>query len=212
MGRVRRPFKRPSGKRDASLIVIATEGRKTEPQYFKGIKEKYRNKKIHIEIIEKDTNARSPKRVLEFLNEFKKKYLLEHDDELWMVIDLDDWEDQNLSDCNSKCKQKGYYIAVSNPCFEIWLLLHIKDIDKYDKDEKLELLKNNKDGHQKRKIDREIINILGEYNKSNIPVEKFITNNKIEIAIEHAKQLDNPDEDWPNSLGTKVFLLIEKLT
>ncbi len=32
------PYTRPEGKRDARLIIIATEGRKTEPIYFEALK------------------------------------------------------------------------------------------------------------------------------------------------------------------------------
>lgn len=210
MGRVRRPFKRPSGKRDCNLIVIATEGRKTEPQYFEGLKKKYRNRKIHVEILEKDTNARSPEKVLSFLNEFKDEYTLKDNDELWMVIDFDRWGERKLAICNSKCKQKKYKMAVSNPCFELWLLLHIKNIDDYKSAEKEELLKNKKEGSSRTKLEKEILSIIGEYNKKNLP-DKFLETNKIAIAIKQARKLNNPNADWPNSLGSKVFLLVEKL-
>jgi len=211
MGRQRKSFIRPSDKRDARLIVIATEGRKSEKQYFEGIKENYRNHGVYIKVIDKSTNARSPKKILGMLNEFEDEYIIEDKDELWMVIDIDDWEQRNLSFCNSKCKQKGYNLASSNPCFELWLLLHLKDVDNYSPEEKEELKENNKNGHTKTKLERELTHILGGYNKSNIPLKIFIEKKKISQAIDRAEVLDDPNEDWPNDLGTKVHLLVKKL-
>lgn len=41
MGRIKRDFKRPENKRSAKLIVIATEGRKTERIYFEALAENF---------------------------------------------------------------------------------------------------------------------------------------------------------------------------
>ena len=59
MIREKREFKRKSGFRDAKLIVIATEGEKTETKYFREIvsKDWYPNSRIHVEVIEKKYQA-----------------------------------------------------------------------------------------------------------------------------------------------------------
>ena len=43
MGRKKKIFERPSEKLDSSLIIIATEGSKTEKNYFEDLKEFYLN-------------------------------------------------------------------------------------------------------------------------------------------------------------------------
>lgn len=41
-------FKRKTGFRDSTLIVIATEGQESEPQYFNELRLRYGNPKTHI--------------------------------------------------------------------------------------------------------------------------------------------------------------------
>jgi len=131
MGRVRTDFKRKSSFRDAKLIVVATEGENTEPKYFEALKAAYLNPRIHLEIIPSKGGKSSPKHILQNLIEFKNEYRIREDDELWIVIDRDfkSWTIKELSECLQLCKQKKIKVALSNPCFEIWLLLHFICID-----------------------------------------------------------------------------------
>ncbi|MFV2015817.1 MAG: RloB domain-containing protein, partial [Candidatus Heimdallarchaeota archaeon] len=67
MPREKRDFTRISGIRNPSLIVIATEGEKTEQKYFNGVKLKCKeySSKIHIEILDPRAGGLSaPKYVL----------------------------------------------------------------------------------------------------------------------------------------------------
>ena len=66
MGRKKKPFERPSEKFDSSLIVIASEGRVTEKNYFEDLKEFYLNKKIHVELIPNIDNKSDPRNTLLF--------------------------------------------------------------------------------------------------------------------------------------------------
>jgi len=60
-----------------------------------------------------------------------------------------------------------------------------------------------------RDLEREIRNILGSYNKSNPDTSRFLPH--IPKAIERARNLDlNPHDRWPNSIGTRVYLLWEE--
>ncbi len=115
------------------------------------------------------------------------------------------WTEQNLSDVAGKCRDKGFWIAVSNPCFELWMLLHLDEFDLYDYEQKNRLFHNSQNF-----IEREIRRILGSFNKSNPDTSKFLPH--IENAVIRAKKLDiNPNSRWPNSLGTRVYLLVEKI-
>ena len=202
---IKKPFIRRTGFRDAKLIVIASEGQKTEKKYFNDLKDTYVRSSLHVEVLERSVSASSPSHVLAHLNKFKTKYKLGRDDELWMVIDVDRWKAQNLSDVAGKCRDKGFWIAVSNPCFELWMLLHLDEFDLYDYEQKNRLFHNSQNF-----IEREIRRILGSFNKSNPDTSKFLPH--IENAVIRAKKLDiNPNSRWPNSLGTRVYLLVEKI-
>lgn len=202
----KRDFRRISNCRDVKKIyVIATEGEKTEPKYFNDLKALYRNPLVHVEVLKRQNSASSPNRVINVLNKFKSLYELKQADELWILIDKDNWGNRNLSITAAQCRQKKYYLAVSNPCFEVWLLLHLRDISKYGS-HKIRALSENTN----RDLEREIRRICGSYNKSNLDSSKFLST--VRIAIRRARKLDiNPQHRWTNSIGTRVYRLAEKI-
>ena len=117
--------------RDARLIVIASEGKDTERIYFKALAKEYTNPRVHVHILERsedEKNNSSPEHVLKQLNEYKRHYALESDDELWLVVDRDRWTEAMLSRVATECIQDEFmHVALSNPCIELWLLLHLVD-------------------------------------------------------------------------------------
>jgi len=122
-----------------------------------------------------------------------------------MVIDLDRWPQSTLSSIATQCSQKSYYLAVSNPCFEVWLLLHLRNLSDYNTEQIKKFMQNSC-----RDLEMEIRNIIGSYNKSNPDTSKFLP--YVHKAIKSAKYLDlNPNDRWPNSIGTRVYLLAEKM-
>jgi len=198
-------LRRVSKYRDVKkFICIASEGTKTEPNYFKGLKISLKNPNIHIKSIARDDTASAPNHVLRKVNEFKKETRLMSTDELWLVIDIDRWTTKMLSEIARECLQHKYFLAVSNPRFELWLLLHLADVSKYKNEEKDKLKKVN--GH----IENRIKEICGSYKKNCLNMEIFRP--KILKAIKRAKKLDkNIRNRWPNVLGTHVYKLAESI-
>ena len=96
---------------------------------------------IKIELLERiDTNS-SPSWVLSLLEEYKDVYGVNPEDRLWMIIDRDihNNSEMAINQVINDCKKNGFKIAITNPCFELWLLLHcIKSFDTYDKNTLLE--------------------------------------------------------------------------
>ena len=125
MSRQNRPRKglspRPSRYRDPNtLFVVASEGTETEPAYFTALqqhilKTPQLNRIVKIEVLSRrdkgDTHS-DPKQILELLDEYKGKYAVQSDDELWLLIDRDhrqsDTEKRKIADIQQLCKQKGY--------------------------------------------------------------------------------------------------------
>jgi len=120
--RKKRPIDRSSEyHRDTRLLIIATEGRLTEKQYFA----QFHNRRVQVKVIPTgEDNKSSPEYVLERLKNFRKEYELEENDELWLMIDVDRWKNKKLSSVTKEAKASGFQLAVSNPCFETWLLCH----------------------------------------------------------------------------------------
>jgi hypothetical protein len=207
------PKTRRSGYRDAKLIIIASEGTNTEKRYFEDLAEAYFAPNIHVEVIDRLMRGSDPKSVISSLDDFHNQYSLRSDyDELWLVVDVDRWGTRKLSEVGKLCNQKKYYFAVSNPCFEIWLLLHLKSLGDYSV-EVLEEFKNNKRPnikHPRTRLELELVSLLGSYNIGNPDTKRFIKD--VKTAISRAKALDvNPEHRWTNGLGSRVYLIAEKI-
>lgn len=201
--------------RDARLIVIASEGKDTERIYFKALAKEYTNPRVHVHILERsvdEQNNSSPEHVLKQLNDYKSQYELEADDELWLVVDKDRWTEAMLSRVATECSQEvAMHMALSNPCFELWLLLHIEDAASLTPEEQMLWMENrrkskNADPYLKVRLRQK----MGSYHESSYDALSLIAH--IEDAIERAKTLDkNPTDRWPQTLGTRVYLLAESV-
>jgi hypothetical protein len=181
-------------RRDTKLFIVATEGKETEKQYF-GM---FKSTRIKVEILATTEDGKSaPEYVLERLDKFKERYDLSKDDMLWLVSDVDRWRDKKLSSVCSQARQKGYNLAISNPCFEVWLTLHFEDI-------------NTQEDKDCDEFKKRLRIILGSYNGSNLDISAYKPNTK--DAVNRAKNLHpSSQQDWPPTLGTHVYRLVEIL-
>ena len=129
--RKKRGYKReiPRRKRDYQLFAIVCEG-KREAEYFRFLVRM--SSRIAIDIIEevvpdaemqvKHSNKSAPKWLLDRAVRYVEKEGLDDEDELWFVFDVDDWEEEQIREIADYCHQKpNWRIAISNPCFEVWL-------------------------------------------------------------------------------------------
>lgn len=195
------------------IIVLAFEGNDTEQIYFEEFKdsEKFNDELIYLHLLKrpKENTNSAPNHVFKKLKkEAKDEYNFNENDELWMIIDTDRWK--NISEIIEECKKlKNMFVAVSNPCFEFWLLLHIKSITEYSIAELDLILKNSKVSSKKNYIDVKLTEILGSYNKSDPKPERFIP--YLRKAIDQAKELDSENEEYPKKIGSHVYKIIEKL-
>jgi hypothetical protein len=173
-------------------VIIATEGEKTEKQYF----DIFENTRIQVRVISTEDGLSSPEHVFERLKEFHEQYELNDDDELWLMIDVDRWGNQKLSQISSATRQKGFSLAISNPCFEVWLLLHLVDV----------IPINSTCNNVKARLRRE----LGSYNPSNLDIGVYRP--FVGEAVRRARNLRQlPNERWPRLFGSHVYKVVESL-
>ncbi len=184
-------LERKQDSRSSKLFVIATEGEKTESQYF-GL---FESSKIKLKFLPTGKNGHSsPQHVIERLNSFKEEDDIKEDDMFWLVVDVDRWH--NLKSVCAEAREKGYYLAVSNRCFEVWLCLHFQELDSKDK--------------TPRHFKKRLRTILSSYNESNLDLPKYKP--YIQDAINRARKIDiNPNENIPSQLGTHVYKLVEHI-
>ncbi len=199
MPRKKRPLDRDSGVlRDASLVVIACEDKYAVEQYFA----KFHTQRVQFVVLPTENGCSSPPDVLSRLNEFKEREATEEGDHFWICIDADHWAKsnhiQNLRIVLQECRRKNYGVAISNPCFELWLLLHFDDCSTQPPAtaaEALASLCRVTPGYQKNRCDR--LAIEAEH---------------VRLAVTRAKSMDtSPDEILPSYPVTRVYRLIELL-
>jgi len=194
MSQKRRPFHRKLGQRRyRKLFIIATEGVKTEPQYFALLNNQ--QSIVQIECLRPRTRT-SPRQVLERMENRLKQAALRESDEAWLVIDKDHWTDDQLTHLHSWSQNKNNYgFALSNPKFEYWIVLHFEEGSEIS---------------NSRECSDRLRRYLPNYDKSIDP--KKITQAMIFEAISRAREKDNPPcEDWPRSTGTTVYRLVERI-
>ena len=190
----RRRFRRPPGKRRyRKLFLIATEGVKTEPQYFAIFND--RDSVVHVKCLR--SKHHSPTQVLKRMEDHLRRENLLASDEAWLVVDKDQWRDEELEQLHTWSQSADNYgFALSNPRFEYWLLLHFEDGTQIG---------------SSRECTTRLKRYVPDYDK-NIDVRK-IKPDMIKDAIRRAKLRDNPPcADWPRKFGsTTVYKLVENI-
>lgn len=206
-------FRETNTKEKEKIIVLAFEGNDTERIYFEYLKssDKFNDDLIYLHLLvrqKNDTNS-APNHVFNKLKrEAKDEYNFNKQDELWMIIDKDRWK--SIPQIIALCKKQGnMFVAGTNPCFEFWLLLHVKDFSEISSIEKQYLLENRKVTSSKRYIDKFLGEQIGGYNKTNPQPARFLPT--VEFAIKQASLLDTPREDFPSDLGSHVYRVVQTL-
>lgn len=107
-------------------------------------------------------------------------------------------------------REGNMFVAVSNPSFEFWLLLHVCKFSQLSREEIEALRKNEKVSTRKRYVD-EILGqkIEGGYNKTRPRAKRFMS--LVPDAVREARALEKADEDYPLDLGSYVFKVVEKM-
>ena len=67
-------------------------------------------------------------KAIEYARSHRSKDSFEENDQVWAVFDRD--EHPNFGDAVVRCKESGIGVARSDPCFELWLILHKRDYDR----------------------------------------------------------------------------------
>jgi len=115
-------------------ILVCTEGRVTEPDYLNNLRRKLRQAPVAIEI---DPAHGDPlflvRRASEVLSETRRARRRgsanEGFDQVWCVVDVDDHP--RLQAAKELAARESIPLVISNPCFEVWALLHFEECTAY---------------------------------------------------------------------------------
>ncbi len=212
------PYVRRKHVLSGKLILIVTEGEKTEPDYLEGLRKRlqlHRSHRITVSnavgtdplsvvntaISMRGARARQARRGRADVAPY---------DAVWAVFDTERADtNPQLEPAKQEAKNHEIKIALSNPCFEFWLLLH----DEYT----TASLAKYAD------VEKRIKKYVPKYDKANIPIKHYIpdkqpnTSDKVAEAVERAKLCRTRHEGdmgtaWnPYTEMDKLVLEINKL-
>ena len=103
------------------LHLFICEDSKSSKYYMQGLG---RAKGINIKAEEAD--GTSPENVLRSAKEKQKLFKDEGIVQIYCLFDKDDCDDEKFNRVIQRCRKAGFVDAVSVPCYEYWLLLHLK--------------------------------------------------------------------------------------
>ncbi|MGW7442281.1 RloB family protein [Kitasatospora sp. NPDC054795] len=113
---------RRAGHRESKQRLLVVCGAEvTERDCLQGLKSSARNSAVSVKIAE---HPKSPSQVVDRA-EFLRDQADGEYDEVWCVLDVDEFP--NLGQVVAEARKKNIEVAFSNPCFEVWLLLHFTE-------------------------------------------------------------------------------------
>ncbi len=227
---------RPKRPTTSKIIFLSCEGSVTEEEYIEVLSRIYDGVKSRVQIISvaEDEVHTLPKnrtreqnqvlgkskpwqlveRINKFREEKEEKYEFSKypEDEFWIVSDVDDNLDNHkikFENAIQECERKGYKYAISNPFFEIWLLLHHDEVSEEDKKYAVT------ETHHYEATDHFRIRLA----KKGAPLKdqkhlnfEHYSDEKVRFAVKRAKDLmGEKDEKIPSGYGTYVYKIVEEI-
>lgn len=192
-------------------ILIVCEGEKTEPGYFKTLKDllevKFRDlvdlKKVNLkELIEIDGSGKNTKSLVRHTLRLKAQASIPFG-HVWCVFDKDSFTNEQFNSAIINAEKEDIEVAWSNEAIELWFLLHFEyistGITRYQYIDKLNyIFKSIGLGKYEKNMDG-IYNILKEYGSQ-------------DFAIGNAKRLLKDGFNYADMKpATIVYKLIELL-
>ncbi len=130
--------RKKASKEPKRKFILVCEGSKTERDYFDALGAEYCGAIIKIEFIGGvgDPSAVAKRAIDEIRErglqkkgtEISRLDSFEDNDEVWAVFDRD--KHKHYDEPIKQCEKEQVQVARSNPCFELWMILHIEDYDK----------------------------------------------------------------------------------
>jgi hypothetical protein len=115
--RENRRNRRAPVREERPQVLVVCGGKATEPDYFRGLKKERRNPAVRVVVESKGVD---PASLVRFA---AQKRDITGCDEVWCVVDVDEFD---MSEAVRAAAKKDVNLAISNPCFEYWLLLHFE--------------------------------------------------------------------------------------
>ena len=117
-------------------------------------------------------------------------------DECWCVIDVE-WPEHhpNLARAIELAESEGIQLAISNPCFELWLILHFQDQTAFLDNRGAESLSRSLDGRVGKRVDG------AKY----MPLRQDASKRALSLLTHHQRNQTSFPDDNPSSTMHKLL-------
>ena len=125
MSRAKRIGRKPAKRPPAARIVVATEGKLTEPEYLRNFARIHFDQSVRVVPIPVGGDPRTVvERAIE-VSQKSKSDRLASNDSVWAMFDRD--SHQRFDEARDLAHGNHIRLAISNPCFELWGVFHYKE-------------------------------------------------------------------------------------
>jgi len=132
-------------------------------------------------------------------------------DKICIVLDRDpdSFSEEQYEEALQICQDQDYIFGLSNPNFEFFLLLHLRDLTEFNKSD----LKNNNIGGKFGLTEAHLKEVLNEdglsFKKNNFNGDYFINN--IKTGISNSLIYERQEEKLKDNIGTNLFNIIQQI-
>ncbi len=110
---------RAKKRKQRDIVIIVCQGKRTEPNYF----EHFKRESNFVLYIKK--RAEDPMSLMEYAKYLQEvEFDLGPKDRIFCVYDVNSSSEEELNKAKEKARKYGVISCISNPCFELWYLLH----------------------------------------------------------------------------------------
>lgn len=188
--------RRPPRLTPRHTVLIVCEGRRTEPNYFEDMRKALHLKTTEVRVLKgKGTGGAE-----QLVRKAKRAKREEDFDDVWCVFGCD--QCANFDDAVGLCASKRDAVgaAASNPCVELWFLLHFEYTSA---------------PLSTREVQRRLAAHIPGYDKSSTPVYSLLEDRQ-PAAIANAERLRSYHSDAGNketeTPSTRMHVLVQSLT
>ncbi|ONI71257.1 hypothetical protein ALI144C_48780 [Actinosynnema sp. ALI-1.44] len=161
-------------------------GERTEKQYLEGFRRQFTVSTVRVR-----PKVGSPAQLVGYARKVR-----DNDpggfDEVWCVVDVDEFQ---VDEAVAAARKAGISLAISNPCFEVWLLLHLADWRQWF------------DGPAA--VIAALRRHLDCYDKVKLDFAAFADH--VTTAVQRARKLDPTGEDHTCNPSTGVWRLVARV-
>ena len=180
-------------------VVIFCEGERTEPAYLEALKRRPEVREVASVDLRIEAEHGMPHTLVSSAIKARDKSADEEGeiDEFWCVFDVE-WPKNHprLREAVQQAQGSGINLAISNPCFELWLILHFESCGSWLDNDGARRLRRQHDGALGKNLDP------AKY----MPLIQKAINNASALAKRHSRDGTAFPHDNPSS---GMYLLIE---